>query len=838
MSRPNMKRHIKEIVLQSTSNMVELIMLLVMSHNAMSDPMYECEFNDEVMNKFGIWHDELLNTCLNFKRLNNRHLSDFKYNLGSSKGTEKLFMKLDKIIETMRNPNSIGQVVKNSNRLRNVLLDVVRILESKTDDLTSMNNANFETLPNEFNNIHNTGQKSYGTADNRQHFTQPTEMNSVTDGIGVSNMISMQAARQVDSLQVSSLSRVENTAGKILKEISGYNTDSMSKILHREGRQTTLYQLGSDSKPTGIEGISGLKNELGSEVIDRPVPRLSKVLDPKKYQRGTHKESNTPVTPKDSSGNYVRKRSSRMYLNPSRESQKAELEDNKENSHTNQILRTTNSVEGTVKEVTMTKTTITTSKYSSFQTGIQELDFKQNDVSMRNLTVAEYDHDNSILSGYCDKSRKIDDAASQQISMHNISIPEAKQISNQSVVNSHRSHREALEEKYSQPDTTTVEACHDQISNLQSDYHSHNHHHDPVENLAQGRPMYSGISAGIDADYATMGRQEGEVEMHAKNAVSANQFNTNQQSEAITFNNMCFEHNFVSNTSEQNKILKNFLTFSNNQGAEQAGLKDGYMGQHADIATQILNRHGRKASAGDLTKNYRSDTDKSPQVDRVGHMANLVLGLPQPPKKRQSEQFQSNRDTMTPILHSMNPENVFSDELNHSKQAHVEVDMVVTQYDEKDRLISKSYAHTNIFKNSDEVSPTFSKNQLLTPGRIEAVAGKVDPMTPNPVLAASPQRSFGGETPSQLDGSAMDFRLNCDEAMNFDTKKFLSHKKAEKLHVNISKCEFNTESLEKIVLSNNGKFALFGGKGLHVLDMRQDKFRIVRNDKQESNLVI
>lgn len=32
----------------------------------------------------------------------------------------------------------------------------------------------------------------------------------------------------------------------------------------------------------------------------------------------------------------------------------------------------------------------------------------------------------------------------------------------------------------------------------------------------------------------------------------------------------------------------------------------------------------------------------------------------------------------------------------------------------------------------------------------------------------------------------MDFRLNCEDAMCFDTKKFLSYKKAEKLHVNIS----------------------------------------------------
>lgn len=43
-----------------------------------------------------------------------------------------------------------------------------------------------------------------------------------------------------------------------------------------------------------------------------------------------------------------------------------------------------------------------------------------------------------------------------------------------------------------------------------------------------------------------------------------------------------------------------------------------------------------------------------------------------------------------------------------------------------------------------------------------------------------------------------------------------------------------TENIEKICLSNNGKFMLFGGRGLHVLDMRMEKFRIIRNDKQES----
>lgn len=73
---------------------------------------------------------------------------------------------------------------------------------------------------------------------------------------------------------------------------------------------------------------------------------------------------------------------------------------------------------------------------------------------------------------------------------------------------------------------------------------------------------------------------------------------------------------------------------------------------------------------------------------------------------------------------------------------------------------------------------------------------------------------------SHLEASNMEFRLNCEDAISFDTKKFLGSKKAEKLHVNIGRMALTVGGIEKIVISNNGKFALFGGKGLHVLDMR------------------
>lgn len=82
---------------------------------------------------------------------------------------------------------------------------------------------------------------------------------------------------------------------------------------------------------------------------------------------------------------------------------------------------------------------------------------------------------------------------------------------------------------------------------------------------------------------------------------------------------------------------------------------------------------------------------------------------------------------------------------------------------------------------------------------------------------------------SSHDKSIKEFRLNMEDMITFDARQFLMNRKAEKLHVNI-------EGLQKIVISNNGKFALFGGQGLHVLDMRTDKFRMIRFDKTQSTL--
>lgn len=62
---------------------------------------------------------------------------------------------------------------------------------------------------------------------------------------------------------------------------------------------------------------------------------------------------------------------------------------------------------------------------------------------------------------------------------------------------------------------------------------------------------------------------------------------------------------------------------------------------------------------------------------------------------------------------------------------------------------------------------------------------------------------------------------------NFD--EFLKDRNSEKLHVKIL-------NIEKVTISNDGNYLLFGGKGLHVLDMTKEKFRLIRYDKSQSNL--
>lgn len=62
---------------------------------------------------------------------------------------------------------------------------------------------------------------------------------------------------------------------------------------------------------------------------------------------------------------------------------------------------------------------------------------------------------------------------------------------------------------------------------------------------------------------------------------------------------------------------------------------------------------------------------------------------------------------------------------------------------------------------------------------------------------------------------------------SFDIKQFLTERDSEKIHL-------SCKGLQKVVLSNDGNYLIYGGEGLNVLDMTTDDFKIIRNDKKKS----
>lgn len=70
-------------------------------------------------------------------------------------------------------------------------------------------------------------------------------------------------------------------------------------------------------------------------------------------------------------------------------------------------------------------------------------------------------------------------------------------------------------------------------------------------------------------------------------------------------------------------------------------------------------------------------------------------------------------------------------------------------------------------------------------------------------------------------------KLRLVKESKFDMKEFLSGRDSEKIHINF-------EGVEKLVLSNDGDYLIFGGQGLHVLDMSGNHFRMIRYDRGRS----
>ncbi len=599
LMRHSMKKKVQEVVQQSAANLAELVMFLVLSHQNLNDPKYACELSEEILQRFDNWHNELLNSCFNFKRINYRHISDFKFNLATSKGSDKLFAKLDKLTDMMRSPAAISEIVEEPNRLKCFLLDVVKIIDAKV----SLTDAPAEPTQSPL-------QLS------RPDATTPIHTDASAKPLQPrSEPVQPQPPRTT----------IVDFEVKKLEEKRRYQTQS---DYLQQDRSSTLYELNDDSRNYLTE-----KTQVNESRFTSEYARSRKsVNDPKKYGKAplprdqhTREPSNPPT----------QKRKSTTKVVVSTRHIEELHEENKENFVHHQSSGRND------KTPFVSKASSKPNSASNSYIGIESVsDF------LGNYRAADPDPHRML--------RLSDHSGEADSSMLNFS--ERKPKSQFEV--------RAIEDDH-QPDERNLKS--DQITALKF--------RDCFEASAAPRLTTSHLIASSSYDLF-LEHQDHKAASNSIGAVPLQQFNTNQQSDCMTFHGTNNPDNFVSNTSEQNKILKNFLTFSNNAAVDYQSKTD------LDLSQAVQPK--KKASQKDLTgKNYKSESEQS---------INFA-------KKRGSETYQSGTEQQQ--LFTSNPTQAEKKAPTYSTNQ----DKPSPQHASQD-LDRRSDHSPNIFKNSDARYPS------------------------------------------------------------------------------------------------------------------------------------
>ena len=92
-----MRTKVRDILYECTYNMIDISLFILLSNKCMFDNKDGMTVDSSMRGRFEEWFTDVLNTCYNMKRINNRHMSDFKYNLGTSKETNIVFNSLDRV---------------------------------------------------------------------------------------------------------------------------------------------------------------------------------------------------------------------------------------------------------------------------------------------------------------------------------------------------------------------------------------------------------------------------------------------------------------------------------------------------------------------------------------------------------------------------------------------------------------------------------------------------------------------------------------------------------------------------------------------------------------------
>lgn len=543
--KESMKSKVKEIITQATSNLAELAFFLVISHKYLNDPQYAYEITPEALEGLDVWHNELLNSCYNFKRVNFRHITDFKFTLGGSKLSEALFLKLDKLTDSMRTSNPVDEIMADNNKLRNYLWDIVRIIECRVggggEDQPPISSKKPNLVHSEID---------HSSIDHSSNYKQHNSLNH--------QFISQNrfGEQNLDSVDPSN----KNELGLLKSQ--------------KEYKSSTLYECGSESKMFMSDSHAEMKCVLGNSDFNKP-QKGKECKDPKKYQRHTLKEvGNTSM---------VSSHSTRKSVKPLLQKRQEEVveEENKENKFCENYYHSDLSLTGKSERSNLNSKEIPIMQHES-----KNYLESAHSVRLDSKHHSEFVHESpyNYATSNLREAEMVAYPTNQEVQTYTAERPVFASQERKLYV-------EVPEEKV---ETTELYEQRIEFRNDQK----------------------------FEVESMTIKEKHVEVKYDHATLEYANDYKTNQYNETITFNNINFEPNFVSNTSEQNKMLKNFLTFSNMQGHESASKELPKEQKEQPVvppaaldSTAIIFNHligggmKKRNSQSELMKSYHSETD-------------------------------------------------------------------------------------------------------------------------------------------------------------------------------------------------------------------------------------
>lgn len=841
---------IKEVVEHIVMNNIELTIFLMLSHQFLNEHSINSEASSGLKEKLECWYDDILSSCLNFKRSSYRHISDFKFNLGTLKGCEKLFFGLDKVTETFRNSSMIEDLLKNGNALRTFFSEMVAIIEPSSE-------------PNPAPTIVTNTKVKVETLG-----TKPQQLNLEVD---VPKPIEMQAKPQNDQ----QIKQAVTASPKPKTLVKTMDTNSLLGALARTPLQPVL------TNTTGPAAVSGQST---------PEPKSVKTYLSKPKSPPAADQCTADEAPRQTSTPQPQASPARvlfgMSFGPDRPV--SATEGDKENR------RSANLAKDASKDFkhSWMLDTILGKNFSSKPTAEKNPPQESAEVfalwnsNGRSSQIPAHPLKESGFAslGLADMKRVTHPpelAEVQSKSMKDDRFSFADNFMTEQTMRSLSVHPPTtmnlrlLESRATNPGYDNM-----QTQGLGAGIYSTNNHgevnmpHEPnfVSNTSEQNKLLKnfltfsnmqGVELNLkDSQTQFIQEQYQRTEMRSskEGPNGQRQFGSNQQPDR--------SKHYRSEAEPEQNMKSSLAKRHSTVGRDEANFCSSEMG-YQPKSEQFLSHKSDQVYFDKLQK--KLDTEQKNQhnplfdlIESVDDRSDAQPEMPNPrPALQKKEtmstqaQFQSkqNSETAQPsktplgreLFHGASEPRFMS----HSSQ---EQARIVGDREQMGDLGTWTYEGTLLH----DASPQASKGRQAqrdtwddlnnskhsqgmyvernTPSRIKCVPGTVCPITP---IGQINQKSHAHKESSyqdllDIEHPAVDLRASPEPASKFDTKQFLVGKKAEKLHVNMCRQYSEQGGLEKIVLSNNGKFALFGGKGLHVLDMRLDKFRIVRNDKQES----